>query len=137
LDELGVALVAYSPLGRGFLAGRFRKPEDLAPDDWRRGNPRFQGENFAKNLALVDHLRALAESKHCTPAQLALAWLLARHDNVIPIPGTSSIQRLQENVAAASIELTQQELDRIEEIAPHGVAAGTRYDQVSTRLLNG
>jgi aryl-alcohol dehydrogenase-like predicted oxidoreductase len=137
LDELGVALVAYSPLGRGFLAGRFRKPEDLAPDDWRRGNPRFQGENFAKNLALVDHLRGLAESKGCTPAQLALAWLLARHDNVIPIPGTSSIQRLQENVAAASIELTQQELDRIEEIAPHGVAAGTRYDQVSTRLLNG
>lgn len=137
LDELGIALVAYSPLGRGFLAGRFRKPEDLAEGDWRRGNPRFQGENFAKNLALVDHLRALAEERRVTPAQLALAWLLARHDNVIPIPGTSSVQRLQENVAAASIELTDQDLDRIEQIAPHGVAAGMRYNEAMARLLNG
>jgi aryl-alcohol dehydrogenase-like predicted oxidoreductase len=137
LTELGIELVAYSPLGRGFLAGRFRKPEDLAPDDWRRGNPRFQGENFAKNLALVDHLRELATSKGCTPAQLALAWLLTRHDNVIPIPGTSSVKRLEENVAAVDIALTSQELDRIEQIAPHGVAAGSRYNEAMGRFLNG
>jgi aryl-alcohol dehydrogenase-like predicted oxidoreductase len=136
LDELGVALVAYSPLGRGFLAGRFRKPEDLAPDDWRRGNPRFQGENFAKNLALADHLRELAASKGYTPAQLALAWLLARRNNVIPIPGTSSAKRLEENVAAVDIELTPQEVDRIEQIAPLGVVAGTRYNEALLRLLN-
>jgi aryl-alcohol dehydrogenase-like predicted oxidoreductase len=137
LDELGIALVAYSPLGRGFLAGRFRKPEDLAADDWRRGNPRFQGENFAKNLALVDHLRELAEEKGCTPAQLALAWLLARRDNVIPIPGTSNAKRLEENVAAVDIALTKAELERIDRIAPHGVVAGTRYGDAMTRLLNG
>jgi aryl-alcohol dehydrogenase-like predicted oxidoreductase len=137
LQDLGIALVAYSPLGRGFLAGRFRKPEDLAADDWRRGNPRFQGENFAKNLALVDHLQTLAASKGCTPAQLALAWLLARHDNVIPIPGTSSVKRLEENVAAVDVSLSQQELDRIEQIAPHGVVAGTRYSDAMSRLLNG
>jgi aryl-alcohol dehydrogenase-like predicted oxidoreductase len=137
LQELGVALVAYSPLGRGFLGGRFRKPEDLAPDDWRRGNPRFQGENFAKNLAIVDHLRALAASMGCTPAQLALAWLLAGHDNVIPIPGTSNPKRLEENVAAADIELTPQELERIEQIAPHGEVAGARYNEAMARLLNG
>jgi aryl-alcohol dehydrogenase-like predicted oxidoreductase len=137
LLELGVALVAYSPLGRGFLGGRFRKPEDLAPDDWRRGNPRFQGENFAKNLAIVDHLQELAASKGCTPAQLALAWLLAGHDNVIPIPGTSNPQRLEENVAAADIELTPQEVERIEQIAPHGEVAGARYNEAMARLLNG
>jgi aryl-alcohol dehydrogenase-like predicted oxidoreductase len=137
LDELGIALVAYSPLGRGFLAGRFRKPEDLAPDDWRRGNPRFQGENFARNVALVDHLRELAASKGRTPAQLALAWLLLRRDNVIPIPGTSSPQRLAENVAAVDIELTPQELDRIEQIAPPGVVAGKRYHEAMAHLLNG
>jgi aryl-alcohol dehydrogenase-like predicted oxidoreductase len=137
LEELGVSLVAYSPLGRGFLAGRFRKPEDLAVDDWRRGNPRFQGENFAKNLALVDHLQELAESKGCTPAQLALAWLLTRHDNVVPIPGTSSTKRLEENVAAADVELSHEELDRIEQIAPHSAAAGTRYDPAMSRFLNG
>src|SRR5262245_31303608 len=100
LSTLGIALVAYSPLGRGFLAGRLRKLEDLAPGDSRRKNPRFQGENFAKNLALVDHLKQLAEQKRCTPGQLALAWLLRRHDHVIPIPGTSSPERLAENVAA-------------------------------------
>lgn len=137
LQELGIALVAYSPLGRGFLAGRFRKPEDLAPDDWRRGNPRFQGENFARNLALVDHLRELAASKGCTPAQLALAWLLARQDNVIPIPGTSSLKRLEENVAAVDVQLSSEELDRIEQITPQGVAAGTRYNEAMGRLLNG
>ena len=137
LQAAGIALVAYSPLGRGFLGGRFRKPEDLAADDWRRGNPRFQGENFAKNLRLADHVRDLAARKGCTPAQLALAWLLTRHDNVIPIPGTSSIERLEENVAAADVVLTAQELDQVEKIAPPGVAAGTRYNEAMLRLLNG
>jgi aryl-alcohol dehydrogenase-like predicted oxidoreductase len=137
LQAEGIALVAYSPLGRGFLGGRFRKPEDLAADDWRRGNPRFQGENFAKNLQLADHVRDLAAHKGCTPAQLALAWLLTRHDNVIPIPGTSSIKRLEENVAAADVVLTAQELDQIEKIAPPGVAAGTRYNEAMLRLHNG
>jgi aryl-alcohol dehydrogenase-like predicted oxidoreductase len=137
LREVGIALVAYSPLGRGFLAGRFRKPEDLAADDWRRGNPRFQGENFAKNVQLVDHLRELAARKGCTPAQLALAWLLVRHDNVIPIPGTSNVKRLEENVAAVNVRLSEEELDQIDRLAPRGVAAGARYNEAMGRLLNG
>src|SRR6185312_2518816 len=128
LEEMGIALVAYSPLGRGFLGGRFRKLEDLAPDDWRRNNPRFQGENFAKNLALADHVQELAAQKGCTPAQLALAWLLNRHDDVIPIPGTSSVQRLEENARAAEIELSESELASIEQASPRGAAAGRRYD---------
>jgi aryl-alcohol dehydrogenase-like predicted oxidoreductase len=136
LQELGIALVAYSPLGRGFLAGRFRTIDDLAPDDWRRGNPRFQGENFAKNLTLVDHLKALAAQKDCTPAQLALAWLLTRHDNVIPIPGTSSAGRLKENVAAVDMRLSKDDMDRIEQVSPKGAAAGGRYDPTGMRLLN-
>jgi aryl-alcohol dehydrogenase-like predicted oxidoreductase len=137
LAELDIALVAYSPLGRGFLAGRFQKPEDLGPNDWRRGNPRFQGENFARNLALVQHLQELAKNKGCTPAQLALAWLLRGHANVVPIPGTSSVQRLQENAAAAQITLNGQELAGIDQIAPKGVAVGARYDDQAMRLLNG
>ena len=137
LHEQGISLVAYSPLGRGFLGGRFRKPEDLAADDWRRGNPRFQGENFASNLQLVEHLRQLAAGKGCTPAQLALAWLLAGHDNVIPIPGTSSLQRLEENVGSVSVTLTAQELDRIGRIAPSGAAAGARYNEAMAKLLDG
>jgi aryl-alcohol dehydrogenase-like predicted oxidoreductase len=136
LQELGIALVAYSPLGRGFIAGRFKSIDDLAPDDWRRNNPRFQGENFAKNLALVDHVKTLAEERDCTPAQLALAWLLNRHDNVIPIPGTSSKQRLEENVAALDIELDDEDLEKIEEIAPRGAAAGKRYDPSALGLTN-
>jgi aryl-alcohol dehydrogenase-like predicted oxidoreductase len=127
LRELGIALVAYSPLGRGFLAGRFRSPDDLAPDDWRRNNPRFSGENFRRNLALADRVRELAAEKGCTPAQLALAWLIRRHGNVIPIPGTSSTTRLEENVAAVGVELTTVDLDRIERTAPQGAAAGERY----------
>jgi len=137
LHEQGIALVAYSPLGRGFLADRFRKPEDLAADDWRRGNPRFQGENFQKNLALADRLRAIAAEKGCTPAQLALAWLLARYENVIPIPGTSNPQRLEENVRAAEVELTAAELERINAIVPQGAAAGSRYNEAMSNLLNG
>jgi aryl-alcohol dehydrogenase-like predicted oxidoreductase len=136
LKVLGIPLVAYSPLGRGFLAGRFRSIDDLTPDDWRRGNPRFQGENFAKNLALAEHIRQLAEERSCTPAQLALAWLLNRHDNVIPIPGTSSRQRLAENVAAADIELSDEDLEKIEQIAPRGAAAGKRYDPTMLGLTN-
>ena len=127
LRELGIALVAYSPLGRGFLAGRFRSPDDLSPDDWRRNNPRFTGENFRRNLALADRVRELAGQKGCTPAQLALAWLIRRHDDVVPIPGTSSIARLEENVAAVDVRLTGEDLDRIERAAPKGAAAGERY----------
>jgi aryl-alcohol dehydrogenase-like predicted oxidoreductase len=136
LQELGIALVAYSPLGRGFIAGRFKSIDDLAPDDWRRGNPRFQGENFAKNLALVEHVKQLAEERDCTPAQLALAWLLNRYDNVIPIPGTSSKQRLEENVAALDIELDDEDLEKIEDISPRGAAAGKRYDPAMLGLTN-
>jgi len=136
LGELGGALVAYSPLGRGMLAGRFRSIDDLAPDDWRRGNPRFLGENFAKNLALVDAVRAVAEAKGCTPAQLALAWLLSRDPRVIPIPGTSSITRLEENVAALDVGLTEDDVARIERAAPKGVAAGARYDDKMSTLIN-
>ena len=127
LRELGIALVAYSPLGRGFLAGRFRSPDDLAPDDWRRNNPRFTAENFRRNLALADRVRELAAEKGCTPAQLALAWLIRRQGNVIPIPGTSSLTRLEENLAAVGVELTAEDLDRIEQAAPRGAAAGERY----------
>ncbi|MDB6103117.1 MAG: aldo/keto reductase [Gammaproteobacteria bacterium] len=137
LKELEIALVAYSPLGRGFLAGRFQKPEDLGPNDWRRGNPRFQGENFARNFVVVKHLQELAKQKGCTPAQLALAWLLTSHNNVVPIPGTSSVKRLEENAGAAQITLSAQELGSIDRIAPKGIAAGTRYDEQSMRLLNG
>jgi aryl-alcohol dehydrogenase-like predicted oxidoreductase len=136
LTELGIALVAYSPLGRGFLAGRFHSLDDLAPDDWRRNNPRFQGENFAKNLALADHLRELAEQRHVTPAQLALAWLLRGHDNVIPIPGTSSIKRLEENAAAVDVHLSEADLERIEELSPQGRVAGTRYAPAMLELVN-
>lgn len=136
LENLDIALVAYSPLGRGFLAGRFRKLDDLEPDDWRRNNPRFQGENFAKNLALVDHLKDLAEQRGCTPAQLALAWLLSQRANVVPIPGTSSIKRLEENVAAIDIELSAVDLDRIDKISPKGSVAGRRYDPTMLRMVN-
>ncbi len=135
LRDLGIALVAYSPLGRGFLAGRIRTLEDLAPDDWRRNNPRFQGENFAKNLAIADRVRGLATEKGCTPAQLALAWLLSRPD-VIPIPGTSSVARLEENVRALDVHLSESEVARIEEALPKGAAAGTRYDPAMLQLVN-
>jgi aryl-alcohol dehydrogenase-like predicted oxidoreductase len=137
LRELGIALVAYSPLGRGFLAGRFRSIDDLAPDDWRRNNPRFQGENFAKNLAVVDQVKQIAEERGVTPAQLALAWILNRHDDAIPIPGTSSAERLAENAAAADIQLTGEELARIESVLPKGVVSGARYDPTMTKLLDG
>jgi aryl-alcohol dehydrogenase-like predicted oxidoreductase len=136
LRELGVALVAYSPLGRGFLAGRFRSMDELAADDWRRGNPRWQGENFTRNLALADAVRELATQKGCTPAQLALAWLIERHDDVVPIPGTSSMERLQENVGAVDVQLTAEDVQRLERASPKGAAAGTRYDPAMLSLVN-
>jgi aryl-alcohol dehydrogenase-like predicted oxidoreductase len=135
LRELGVALVAYSPLGRGFLAGRFRTLEDLSPDDWRRRNPRFQGGNFERNVALADRVRDMAAAKGCTPAQLALAWLLTR-DQVIPIPGTSSIERLAENAGAVGVSLTREELDEIDRRSPQGAVAGARYHASGAALLN-
>jgi aryl-alcohol dehydrogenase-like predicted oxidoreductase len=124
--ELGITFVAYSPLGRGFLTGRFRSPADLAADDWRRNMPRFQGENFQQNLALVQRVEQIAARKGCTPAQLALAWLLG-HPDVVPIPGSKKRSRLDENAAAADIHLTPAEITEIEDAAPKGVAAGTRY----------
>ena len=136
LRQLGVALVAYSPLGRGFLAGRFRKLEDLAADDWRRRNPRFQGGAFERNVALADRVRELAAAKGCTPAQLALAWLLTRED-VVPIPGTSSVERLEENAGAIDVRLTRAELDEIERVSPRGAVVGERYHASGAALLNG
>ncbi len=137
LRDLGIALVAYSPLGRGFLGGRFRSIDDLAPDDWRRGNPRFQGEQFTQNLALADRISEVAKEKDCTPAQLALAWMLAKHPDVIPIPGTSSAERLEENAGAAAIRLTPDDLRRIETASPKGAAVGDRYSAAMLSLLNG
>lgn len=137
LRELGAVLVAYSPLGRGFLGGRFRSVDELAQNDWRRGNPRFQGEQFAINLAIADRLREVAGQKHRTPAQLALAWILHRHQDVIPIPGTSSIPRLEENVHAADIRLNQQDLNRIEQALPKNSVVGERYAPSMMKTVNG
>ncbi|WP_027481278.1 aldo/keto reductase [Deinococcus pimensis] len=130
--ELGVGFVAYSPLGRGFLTGQIRSPEDFAPDDFRRFSPRFQGENFGRNLRLADAVKDLAAEKGCTPGQLALAWLLARGPDVVPIPGTKRVRYLEENVGALDVKLTEQELARLEEVFPAGAAAGERYPDMST-----
>jgi len=136
LRELGIGFVAYSPLGRGFLAGRFKTIDDLAPDDWRRTSPRFQGENFSKNLSLVDQVRDLARIKKCSPAQLALAWVLAQGDDIVPIPGTSSVERLEDNCGAAKVRLTADEIARLNEIVPKGAAVGDRYAPAAMELLN-
>ena len=125
--ELGIGFVAYSPLGRGFLTGRIRRFEDFAPDDFRRMNPRFQGDNFGRNLDLVDRLGEIAREKGCTPAQLALAWLLALGKDIVPIPGTRHRDRLEENLEASALTLTPDDLRRIDDVAPKGVAAGERY----------
>jgi aryl-alcohol dehydrogenase-like predicted oxidoreductase len=135
--ELGIGFVAYSPLGRGFLTGRFRSIDDLDANDYRRHSPRFQGENFAKNLQLVEKVSQIAREKHCTPAQLALAWLLAQDAHIVPIPGTTHAARLQENIGAAEISLSTADLTRIASVAPHGIAAGTRYDETGMRAVNG
>ncbi len=133
--QLGIGFVAYSPLGRGFLSGQIRRPEDLPEGDFRRANPRFQGENFQKNLALVDRVRQLAAEKKVTPSQLALAWVLSRGDDVVPIPGAKRRKYLEENVAADDVALTADDLRRIEEAAPRGAFSGTRYPEEAMKRL--
>lgn len=125
--ELGVTFVAYSPLGRGFLTGQIKQFDDLAEDDWRRTNPRFQGDNFAKNLALVEHITAIAQDKHVTPAQLALAWILAQGEDIVTIPGTKRRTYLEQNLGALEVALTEEDLARIDEAFPLDAAVGTRY----------
>jgi aryl-alcohol dehydrogenase-like predicted oxidoreductase len=133
--RLGVALVAYSPLGRGFLSGEIRRFEDFAADDYRRQSPRFQGENFAKNLALVDKVRTLAAEKGCSASQLALAWVLAQGEDIVPIPGTKRRKYLEDNAAAVDLQLTPADLTAIEAVFLKGVAAGERYQPAMMRLL--
>jgi aryl-alcohol dehydrogenase-like predicted oxidoreductase len=133
--ELGIGFVPYSPLGRGFLTGQIKSPDDLALDDFRRGSPRFQGENFQKNLDLVREIEAMAHEKGCAPSQLALAWVLAQGDDIVPIPGTKRRRYLEENVGALDVRLTAEDLERIDRIIPPGSAAGTRYPQPAMQLL--
>jgi len=134
--ELGIGFVAYSPLGRGFLTGQFKKFEDIPATDYRRQSPRFQGENFAKNLKLVESIQLLAAEKQCTPAQLALAWVLAHGEDVVPIPGTKRRKYLEENLGALNVSISAPELARIDEIAPHGAAAGARYVAAGMQRVN-
>jgi aryl-alcohol dehydrogenase-like predicted oxidoreductase len=130
--ELGIGFVAYSPLGRGFLTGRFKSPDDLDPTDYRRRSPRFAGENFRKNLDVLERIEELAREKGVTPSQLALAWVLHRGEDIVPIPGTKHVKYLEENVRALEIRLSDEELQRIDEVAPQGAAAGERYPDMST-----
>jgi aryl-alcohol dehydrogenase-like predicted oxidoreductase len=134
--ELGIGFVPYSPLGRGFLTGQIKSFDDLAADDYRRNAPRFQGENFQKNLELVARIGEIAAEKNCAPAQLALAWVLAQGEDIVPIPGTKRRKYLEENVAALDVEITAADLKRIDEIAPRGVAAGTRYPEAGMAAVN-
>ena len=134
--ELGIGFVAYSPLGRGFLTGQFKTIDDLSADDYRRHSPRFQGENFQKNLELVEKINELAAAKGCTPSQLALAWVLAQGEDVVPIPGTKRVKYLDENLAAAEVRLTANELKRIDEILPAGATAGERYHSQGMQAVN-
>lgn len=134
--ELGIGFVSYSPLGRGFLTGQIKRFEDVAPDDFRRHSPRFQGENFQKNLQLVERVTDLARAKGVTPGQLALAWVLAQGDDIVPIPGTKRRVYLEENIAADSIELTPEDLVAIDAVLPPGAASGDRYPETSMRLVN-
>ena len=135
--ELGIGFVAYSPLGRGFLTGQLTRFEDLPEDDFRRFSPRFQGENFQKNLDLVRRIEEIAKEKGCQPSQLALAWVLAEDKNIVPIPGTKRRKYLEENVAAIDVKLTEQDLRRIDEIFPTGAAAGLRYPEPMMKTVNG
>lgn len=135
--ELGVGFVAYSPLGRGFLTGRFRKLEDLPADDYRRSSPRFQGENFSKNLELVKEVEAMAREKGCTASQLALAWVLAQGEEIVPIPGTKKMRYLEENIGAVALKLTEEDRKRLAKIAPQGAASGPRYSEASMQHVNG
>ncbi|TKD11879.1 aldo/keto reductase [Polyangium fumosum] len=134
--ELGIGFLAYSPLGRGFLTGQIKRFEDLAPDDFRRSSPRFQGENFQKNLDLVAKVEAIAAEKSVKASQLALAWVLAQGDFIVPIPGTKRRSYLEENIAAEAIALSADDLARLDAVMPRGAAAGARYAEVSMRLLN-
>ena len=134
--ELGIAYVAYSPLGRGFLSGRFKSPNDFPDDDFRKFHPRFQGENFEKNIALVREVEAMANEKGCTTAQLALAWVLAQGEDVVPIPGTKHIRYLDENIGALEVKLTDEDLKRLDEILPPGAAAGQRYHERGMETVN-
>lgn len=134
--RLGVGFVAYSPLGRGFLTGAFQKPDDFAEDDFRRFNPRFQGENFTRNLALVDQVRVLAQRKGCQPSQLALAWVLARGEDMVPIPGTKQRRYLEENIAAVEVSFTEAELAEIDAVFPPDAAAGLRYAEEMMKLAD-
>ena len=133
---LGVGFVAYSPLGRGFLTGQVRRVDGLAADDFRRRAPRFQGENLQRNLDLVTRVQAVAQEKGCTPGQLALAWLLAQGDDIVPIPGTKRRRYLEENVGTLDVTLTPADLSRIDEVAPRGATAGDRYAPEGMRMLN-
>ena len=134
--ELGIGFIAYSPLGRGFLTGQIKRFEDLAADDYRRMQPRFQGENFQRNLDLVARLGEIAAARQCTASQLALAWVLAQGDDIVPIPGTKRRKYLEENAAGAALELSASDLARIDEIAPRGAAAGTRYPESMMSFVN-
>lgn len=134
--ELGIGFVAYSPLGRGFLTGQFRRFEDLAPDDYRRSSPRFQGENFQKNLDLLGQVEEIAKQKNCTPSQLALAWVLAQGEDIIPIPGTKRRKYLEDNAAALNVQLTPEDLRRLAEAFPHGAASGLRYPEQMMKVVN-
>lgn len=135
-SELSITFVAYSPLGRGFLTGAFESLDDLAADDWRRNHPRFQADNFRENRKLVNAVQEVAREKGCSAAQLALAWLLAQSDDIVPIPGTRQIERLEENAAAVQLELTRADLKRLDQIAPKGIAAGPRYPERAMRTVN-
>lgn len=130
--ELGIGFVAYSPLGRGFLSGQFRAPEDIPEGDFRRNNPRFQGDNFYKNLELVDRVKEIADNKGCSATQLALAWVMAQGGDIVPIPGTKRVKYVEENIAAAEITLTSEELASLDKAAPVGQTAGERYPDMSS-----
>jgi aryl-alcohol dehydrogenase-like predicted oxidoreductase len=133
--ELGIGFVPYSPLGRGFLTGRFKSTDDLSPDDWRRNNPRFQGENFRKNLQLVAEVEKIAREKGCTSSQFALAWVLAQGEDLVPIPGTKQSRFLQENVGASKVRITDEDLVRVNAVFPLHAASGTRYPEAGMRAV--
>jgi aryl-alcohol dehydrogenase-like predicted oxidoreductase len=135
LRELGIGFVPYSPLGRGFLTGRFRAIDDLPADDWRRQNPRFQGENFTRNLQLVDEIERMAKSKGCTASQLALAWVLAQGDDIVPIPGTKRRKYLEENVGALNVAIAPDDLAQIDRVLPPGAAVGMRYPEAQMKAV--
>jgi aryl-alcohol dehydrogenase-like predicted oxidoreductase len=134
--ELGIGYVAYSPLGRGFLTGQIKSPNDFAEDDFRRNHPRFQGENFDRNIALVREVEELAEEKGCTTAQLALAWVLAQGEDIVPIPGTKHVRYLDDNISALDVTLTSKDLKRLDDILPPGAAAGERYAERGMATVN-